>query len=281
MNALLDQKKMRMHPSESKWSHKVTGKFLKPDLDESAPDNQQKSPSPSPELRFCSRCGAPLDEGDFQYHQPTVAELESDLQDRDLVISTTVQEDKSLFVALLEETTPEANSLEQDLQRRKTVYDVSMVDGGLVVEPLLREATCSNCSNRTVCERSDNADNNPPKPHAQHLQNKLNLLKQMAGDEVTSHFESFVEGSEINTDAVKNREALKGQRNMFYGESPVKSTMEEESDNSSLTSESPDFESLYPKTTDELEIEKSDNNQQYIEALKKKGFKVYSPGDDE
>ena len=301
-----DGKKVYQNPTDenlrkqmekvTKASKKAKRNFFKQQFEVEPDESQSQEQEEVDPTVFCSTCGAPQNPP-FDNHQPTIDVIEENLAGRELVINLSLQDDKSLFAALLEEATPDANELEQDILSHKMVSDVAMVDGGLIIETFMKSVECEECDSTTVFEWVSTNEYEPVQPYHQTVQNKVELLKQMADDEVVNRFEGIVEDGEIDKDTVKHREMLKGQRDKFSDE---------------ISNESVDLESLYPQiaensddgslstgsvNTDTFEINQDNdssirysltgelksnlNNDELEERLEKEGLDVYSPDNDD
>jgi len=301
-----DGKKVYQNPTDenlrkqmekvTKASKKAKRNFFKQQFEVEPDESQSQEQEEVDPTVFCSACGAPQSPP-FENHQPSIASIEETFKNRDLIISTNLQDDKSLFVALLEETTPDANQLEQDILSHKMVSDVAMVDGGLIIETFMKVVECGECGDSSVIEWKSFDEYQSTQPYHQTIQNKVELLKQMTDDEVVNRFEGIVEDGEIDKDTVKHREMLKGQRDKFSDE---------------ISNESVDLESLYPQiaedsddgslstgsvNTDTFEINQDNdssirysltgeltsnlNNDELEERLEKEGLDVYSPDNDD
>lgn len=141
--------------------------------------------------QFCDVCGAEV--FNVEPHGSLSSVIAEIVDSREIVIKSSVQDSGELFVALLDETSADANSLDNELSGIELVESVEMVEGGLLVEPGLWVGECDECGNQSVFENRENAHPDV-EPIVQTHVNRLRALKVMCSEGVVEQFEAFQEG---------------------------------------------------------------------------------------
>ena len=167
---------------EREWGGSITNMFHEDSSDDSEPDNVVTA-------QFCDVCGHEIFE--TEPYGPVSSLVEEIVASRDNVIKTSQQDSGELFVALIDETSADANDLDVELSSIELVGDVEMVDGGLLVKPDLWVGECDECENESIFENPSNPHD--VEPEVSVLKNQLEALKFIASDEATEQFEAFVE----------------------------------------------------------------------------------------